>query len=140
MEAGFPQGSVLEPLLFTLFTTPLGDIISRFGLSFHQYANDIQIYISVRRDTIACVTSNLAACTSTIYDWLLHNRLAINPDKSEAAMYGTALRVQSLMGNTFIIVAGEPVKLSHSIKSLGVTIDENLTSDEYVPNVYMASH
>ena len=124
--------------MFTRFTTPLGDIISRFGFSFHQYANDIQIY--VHRDTIACVMSNLAACTSAIYDWFLHNRLALNPDKSKAAMYGTALRVQSLMGNKFIIVAGEPVKLSHSIKSLGVTIDETLTSDEYVPNVYKASY
>ena len=74
------------PLLFTLFTTPLGEIISRFGLRFHQYADDTQIYIAVRRDNIACAISNLAACTSAVYDWLLHNRLALNPDKSEAAM------------------------------------------------------
>ena len=47
-------------------------------------------------------------------------------------MYGTASRVQSLKGDTFITVAGAPVKLSHSIKSLGVTIKENLTFDEHV--------
>ena len=44
-------------------------------------------------------------------------------------MYGTASRVQSLKGDTFITVAGAPVKLSHSIKSLGVTIEENFTFD-----------
>ena len=84
--------------------------------------------------------SNLAACTSAVYDWLLHNCLALNPDKSEAAMYGTASRVQSLKGETVITVAGAPVKLSHSIKSTGVTIDENLTFDEHVRNVCKASY
>ena len=57
----------------------------------------------------------------------------------EAAMYGTASRVQSLKGDTFITVAGSPVELSHSIKSLGVTIHENLTFDKHVRNVCKAS-
>ena len=127
IDTGVPQGSVFRPLLFTLFTTPLGDIITRFELRFHQYADDTQICIAIRRDNIACVTSNLAACTAAVYDWLRHNRLALNPNKSEAAMYGTALRVQSLKGDTFITVADAPVELSHSMKSLGVTTDENLT-------------
>ena len=74
------------------------------------------------------------ACTAAVYDWLLHNRLALKPDKSEAAMYGTASRVQSLKGDTFITVAG------HSIKKFGVTIDENLTFDEQVRIVCKASY
>ena len=68
-----------------------------------------------------------------------YNRLALNPDKSEAAMYGTASRVQSLKVDTFITVAGAPVELSHTIKCLGVTIDENMTFDEHVRNVCKAS-
>ena len=86
------------------------------------------------------MTPNLATCTAAFYDWLLHNRLALNPDKSEAAIYETASRVQSLKGDMFITVAGAPVELSHSIKSLGVTIDENLTLDEQVRNVCKTSY
>ena len=48
--------------------------------------------------------------------------------------------MQSLKGDTFITVAGDSVKLSHRIKSLGVTIEENLTFDEHVRNICKASY
>ena len=55
-------------------------------------------------------------------------------------MCETASCVQPLKGDTFIAVAGAPVELSHSIKSLGVIIDENLTFDKHVRNVCKASY
>ena len=83
---GVPRGSVLGPLMFISYTTPLYDIARRHGISIHLYADDIQLYISSsplpKEDTHSAMM-RLQACVVAIQNWMIVNKLKLNADKTD---------------------------------------------------------
>ena len=67
-----PQGSVLGPLLYVLYTAELALVVDRHGLSLHQYADDTQDYIGTPAGEYAeAAVRRLTACLVDIEAWLL---------------------------------------------------------------------
>ena len=133
--AGVPQGSVLGPLLFTTYTSPLSNIIHGFEVFFHQYADDTSLFSILSSDSMSDQLRNLRKCTDAINDWNLVNFLQLNPQKSEIMFIGTPVRLKTMSLPTSINVAGTLLPSSTTLKLLGVTFDSHLSFKEHSASI-----
>ena len=72
---GVPQGSVLRPILFVLYTTPLSDIIANHSVNHQLFADDTQLQKSAPLNEMTVLTKELNACTDDIKTWMTENQL-----------------------------------------------------------------
>ena len=126
--------------MFTLYVAPLTNVITSFVVECHQYADDTELYIALNQSDMMAKLCDVDQCSKAVHDWFLWNGLALNPDKTEVLLLGSATKLRHRNCVNAVNIDGVDVSLVDSVKSLGVTTDFRITFNEHVNNICQASY
>ena len=134
VHSGVPQGSVLGPILFIMYTTPLSATIDTHSMKHHSFADDLQLQMSAPPDKISALLHSMQSCICDVKAWATANMLKLNDSKTEL-MLVTSKRTRHLHNlPSSITIGNAQIPFKQSVKKFGFTLDCQLTMHAHFAN------
>lgn len=131
LNKGTPQGSILSPILFIIFTTDLPKQINHCKI--HLYADDTQIYYHFKPEHTKTAIEKINEDLNTISDWASKNSLVLNASKTKYMLLGSKVQCNKVESQSFHIkIHSQVLQRVDSAVNLGLIIDKELRFTEHV--------
>ena len=130
VDCGVPQGSVLGPLLFIIYTNDLPNAIKHSKCIL--FADDTTIFYSTKH--LDELYDNISFDLNTLSDWFKANKLSLNVNKTNYMIFKN---IKTPDNSKIIKIGTEIIEQTSIAKFLGIFIDDQLnwkTHIDYVRN------
>ncbi|KAG7296539.1 hypothetical protein JYU34_020328 [Plutella xylostella] len=138
LNRGVPQGSILGPLLFIIYSADLTHTIA--DCKYHIYADDTQVYISFDPKDTNSAIQKLNKDLDNINVWANKNTLVLNPAKSKFLILGSRKQISAVESYDFIVeIQQQPLERVWEARNLGVIMDAGLKFEHHVSELAKVS-
>jgi len=134
LHYGVPQGSVLGPVLFTIYMQPLSHIIKDANTFYHFFADDTQLHNSALPAETPSLARSIVGCVENVSVWMSSNKLKMNEDKTETIAIGTKSKLLQCKLKA-LTLQGADIPFSKTVRNLGIIFDESLSMEAQVSNL-----
>ena len=129
LSSGVPQGSILGPLLFSIYVNDLPAVPQK--CISHSYVDDTKLQVSFKLQNKEIAVAEMNEDLFKVCNWCFRNYLLLNPDKSKLMVFGTRKMLPKLQDITLSLL-GKDLSPSETAKDLGVLLDPHLSYNNHI--------